>query len=539
MPQYIVPPSYRAGQGSRVASNVKDALSLMDFLVKLKQQDMAPKIADAQYYARQAAEEKAQERRDERLHKYGLEEIKEREKLQLGREKRQKESALDIEQIRLHKGLISEYAAKDIVTDDEGWSSVREGALTRSDRASREAELFEMSGYKAEYSEEPNSPYQAMWSIYNKGATMAHPETEVIMQIKGDKKIPEVRYKSAGEVKTGDVWGKGIDITPGVFTQHDIAAGIKDLASIIEKSGISEEAASNMFHSGLTKNQEFMNAGQYQSYQATSLGMDVNRLGMNQTRLGMTRTQQLIDETASSSQKQSNSDALTYVADDVFSSIYNQFFTTVENKIQTTDNMSSKLAKLQDEDPELAEAARTIFFQGSNYLNPGGPNTYETYDDFLAKFMLHDEKGRGGSPSITERAFIAMGLKGEYNKVKGIIEGKDKRVGKKDSVEWTYVMDSALRMKEQGDRVPPFKKDILEEYFTNVDGTPTPFLKSLDDARDKKILEYKHEGGVLNIIFNDEKDADEFRKTLKRNAPLHMTRFLSLLETGLIDIVIK
>jgi len=282
-----------------------------------------------------------------------------------------------------------------------------------------------------------------------------------------------------------------------------------------------------------------MGAAKYQAYKSSALGMDVSKLGMAQTRLGMTRTQQLIDVGSSELQKTKNTEALTYVKDEVFQSIYNQFFTMVDDKIQTTDNMSSKLVQLNDKNPELAEAARAIFFQGNNYLNPGGPNTFETYDDFLAKFMLHDEGGRGGTPSVAERAFKALGLKGEYNKVKGIIEGKDVKVGKKDSVEHTYVMDSAVRMKEQGNRVPAFKKDILEEYFTNVDGTPTPFLKSLDDARDNKILEYKHEGGVLNIIFNDEKDADEFRRALKRNAPIHMTQFLSLLETGLIDIVIK
>ena len=569
MPQYIVPPSYRAGQGSRVASNVKDALSLMDFLVKLKQQDMAPKLADAQYYARQATEERAGARRDERLHKYGLEEIKEREKLQLAREGRQLDAQIAKEKrdeatvvarekrtygeggyqasqdkLSLKKTLLSQYAADDVVTDKDGWASVKEGALTRTARASKEAEIFEMSGYKPKYSEEPNSEYQAMWSIYNKGATMAHPETNVVMLLESGKdgktiKVPEVRYTSAGERKPGDTWGHDVDITPGVFTQGDIAAGIKDLASIIEKAGLPEEAASNMFHSGLTKNQEFMGTAKYQAYKSSALGMDVSKLGMSQTRLGMTRTQQLIDVGSSEVQKTKNTDALNYVKGEVFQSIYNQFFTTVENKVQTTDNMSNKLKTLRDKNPELAEAARTIFFQGDNYLNPGGPNTYETYDDFLAKFMLHDERGRGDTPSIAERAFKALGLTGEYKKVKGIIEGKDVKVGKKDSVEHTYVMDSANRMMEQGDRIPPFHKDILDRHFTNVDGSPTPFLRALDDAKDRKVLEYKYQGGVLNIIFDSEKNADGFRKKLKKNAPVQMQTFLSLLEAGLIDVTVK
>tara|TARA_R100000458_G_C8275593_1_gene250720 strand:- start:2331 stop:3227 length:897 start_codon:yes stop_codon:yes gene_type:complete len=285
MSRYIVPPSYRAGQGSRVASNVKDALSLMDFLVKIRQQDMAPKIEDARYYARQATEERAQERRDKRLHAFGLEEIKEREKLQLAREDRQlaaqieKEKrdelrqlareerqygdegyGLQLDKLNLRKKLLADYSADDIFIDDEGWASVKQGALTRTDRAEREAEVFKMSGFKAKYDDSPDSDYQTLWSIFRDASSMHHPTTDVRMieDDKGNKTIPQAYYPSTGK----------IDLTPGAFTQGDIAASIKELANLIEGTGVTEEAASNMFHSGLSLNKNFMGAKDYQTYKS-------------------------------------------------------------------------------------------------------------------------------------------------------------------------------------------------------------------------------------------------------------------------------
>tara|TARA_R100000458_G_C8275593_1_gene250719 strand:- start:1577 stop:2338 length:762 start_codon:yes stop_codon:yes gene_type:complete len=253
----------------------------------------------------------------------------------------------------------------------------------------------------------------------------------------------------------------------------------------------------------------------------------------------MTRNQQLIAQSSSDAQKTKNTDALSYVSDTVFQSIYNQFFTTEENKVVTSPTMNAKLKDLNEKNPELAEAARAIFFQGNNYLNPGGPNTYEVYDDFLAKFMLHDEKGRGGSPSVTERAFVAMGLKGEYNRVKGVIEGKDVKAGLKGSVEHQYIMDSANRMVDQGQRTIPFKKDILDEFFSNQDGTQSAFLKTLDAAGDNLGMTYEYRDNVLYLVFKNESDSNKFRQMLQERYPGETSAFIELIRNGMIGIETK
>jgi len=555
MPQYVVPPSYRSGQGSRVASNVKDSLALMDFLVRLKQEEMSTKIADAQYYSRQAAEEGAKTRRDKRLHQYGLEEIEKRESLQIAREKRASKEKIAEEKrvygkegyqsermkLGIHKGLLSEYDQNDIITDEKGWSSIKPGALTLADKAEKEGKVFEMSGRQTTYSTDPNSEYQTLWGIFRHASSMQHPDTAARTFKSGlsGKMEAEVYYPSMEGFSEGQLRGVDVDQTPGAFTSGDIPAAIRDLSKMIEKSGLDETSASNMFHSGLSLNKDFMGSKDYQSFLQTNQSMLTAALGRQATRKGMTRTQQLIDQGSDTHQQTKNTESLNYVAKDVFGSIYNQFFHTVDDVMKTTENMSQKISDLNDVNPDLAQATRALFFQGSNYLNQGGPNTYEVYDDFFAKFIMHDEPGRGGSPSVAKQSFEAMGLSNEYKKVKDIVDGKDVRAGIEGSVEHTYVMDSALRMSEGKQQEMPFPKDVLDEYFRDVSGQPTALLVSLDDAVSRGDITYSYKRGKLVVIFDNEQDVHEFRKIIKGESPVEMQTFDSLLRNNLIDIQIK
>jgi hypothetical protein len=553
MAQYIVPPSYRAGQGNRLASNVKDSLALMDFLVRLKQEKMSTKIDDARYYARQAAEEGSQTRRDERLHKYGLEEIEKRETLQIGREDRalvaekNKEQRIygkggfqsDKGKEELYRGLLSEYDTDDIKTDDKGWSSVVSGALTKADKAKASDDVFKLSGFQTKYSKDPKSEFQTLWTVFRQAQSMQHPETDVRIRTEGKKRIPEFFYPNMGGLKAGTTMGYDIDHTPGAFTQGDIAPAIRDLSKLIEGTGLPETAVSNMFHSGLSKNQQFMDSKDYQSYQSINKGIESTTQGIKASTVNVNRTQQLINQSSSTEQNTKNKASLDYVATDVFGTIYSQFFTTEDDVMKTTETMNQKMSDLNEKNPDLAHATRALFFQGSNYLNEGGPNTYEVYDDFFAKFIMHDEPGRGGSPSVAQQSFEAMGLSNEYKKVKDIVDGKDIRAGKKGSIEHIYVMDSAVRMAEGKQEEMPFAKDILDEYFRDASGQSTPILKSLDTAKERGDLSYKYEGNKLIIIFDDEQNVHAFRQAIKGQSPVEMQTFDSLIRNNLIDIQIK
>ena len=521
---YILPPNYRAGQGSGAMSGVKDVLTLANYLVSLKTAEQDSTDKQAELYIKEGI----QGRRDKKLqayekdmrdygHELDMTRLAEQVKISKEEEKRKYgEGGYDEKAARLRDTLtrdankeshnrtyLSAYDTEDLTYDDDGWVNVNKGAVSKDEKAKAVDNVLKMSGITVDFSQDPNSKMQSLYSIFRKGQGMSHPSTRVAVE-DGEYNV----YYKDTNIR---------DATPGAFSgQGDITQSLQELQSFSENVGSSDtelQAIDNMFMAGLANNKQFMKPDEYQTYkrgqqQATSANItdQVNLLSLKKS-LDANQTQEVAD------------------ADATIASIHNQFVldTAVKSGDEemlilspsVTEQYQKMIEKIDTNklDPHVAEAARILFGFGESQLDPakGITLTKETKEDFFAKFKYLDKEGRGGSPSIAYQVLKEMGLSKKYPIFKGVIEGTNPRLREKDQKKPTighnFVMHDVDAIYSEFETSQPnaYRTDILDQHFRN-----SPFVQILDDLNKDGELSYSYNNGKLSVIFNDEKELESF-----------------------------
>ena len=550
---YLLPPTYRAGQGSRVASGVKDVLTLADFILKLKEGDRQEAQDSRVLYQKEAIQERRdkslavkQRERDIYLHSQDMEKLNQQVQIQKDEEKRRYGKGGYEEQSYIlrdkltratdkeghNRGLLATYDTQDLEYDKDGWAVIKPGVISKEDKSKEVDNVLKMSGMTVEYSKDPNSPMQSLYNVFTAGATTSHPS----MDVRVEDGEYQFYYKDTNKR----------DTTPGVFSgPGDVTQSLLELNQFVENVGGTEEArqaVDNMFMKGLASpNPLFMKPSEYSSYKKSMSSLKTDKL--NQRNL-ITAYDSAIPKL-----ERENMNRVQGYADDEVNAFKARILVKSgdEKSLNVRKNVTSSLKNLSipikdggRNRPDLVGAASTLFGLGPNPLEGTDTIISETTEDFLAKFKWLDTKGRGGGQSTAEQVFREMGMIKEYPRFKSILEGTNKDV-KSGSVSHKYLIDGIDTIYSQyaKEGAHPFAVDILDRTFTSkgIDnsGWQSGFLTSLDDWAASGDLTYVDENGKLKIIFITEEDFIKFIENLIPKYPEEMREMELLQQQGLAE----
>jgi len=547
---YILPPNYRAGQGSRTMGGVKDALTLANYLISLQTAEQDTTDKQAELYIKEGI----QSRRDKKVqqyekdmrdysHKLDMTKLAEQVKIQKDEEKRRySEEGYDAKAAGLRHSLTRDankeehnrtyqasYDTEDLAYDKQGWATVNRGAVSKEEKSKAIDNVLKMSGITVDFSQDPNSKMQSLYSVFRKGQSLSHPSTRV--DVKGGEY--NVFYKDTN-IR---------DATPGAFSgQGDITQSLQELESFRENVGGSESelaAIDNMFMAGLANNKQFMEPSEYQTFRR---GQQQIESAGTTDQLNILNLKKYLD---------ADQDVTVTKADKLAEDHHMQW--VVDNTVAVDDKLSLQPERLElfndmvkkvetnKLDAHVVQAARILFGMGESSTDPAKGITIvgETSADFYAKFKYLDKEGRGDSPSIAYQALKEMGLEKRYPIFKSIIEGthpklKDAR-GEK-SIGHDFIMHDINAIYSQYEKTNPqnLRTDVLDQHFRD-----SPFVKMLDDLEESNNLSYSYANGKLSIVFNDEKDLESFWLATLQKSPDAAEQYEFLSGMGLMEFEIN